>query len=377
MTAPLQRCRFIWGSCERIAAVPRLSVVTDADYLPAGAGAPWALRAADGRIIEAGGDPEALPPSRQQAAAPTAEYLYIGPLITHYGHFLIGTLARLWPLLSWQGPPPTLLCHAAGPQSDWAGLDVLTATLDRFGLTAADIVAFDRPLRLGRVAIPELSLKEQTFVHDVHGALCREIGRPFWHAAEVDEAAQPVYLSKDRLTSGIARMQGEAALCEALARRGVAIVHPETLRSGEQVRLFSRHRIVLGSVGSAFHTAAFAAPGRRVIGLNFAAHLKANFPLLDGLKGTQAKYYHPAGSQSGPEPGFQFGWSLPDPDGVAEELLARAARFERLDAEDAAADAARRRASESLIRRLRRLLVRPVRAAARRLRNASGSAGPQ
>jgi hypothetical protein len=371
MTARLQRCRFVWGACERRDALPVLDIVADADYLPASGGTPWALRAADGRIIEAGGEPGSVVSPRPREAAPEAEYLYIGPLITHYGHFLVGTLARLWPLLTWQGKPPTLLCHATGPRSDWAGLDVLMAVLDRFGLTVADIIAFDRPLRIGRVAVPEPSLKEQAFTHAIHGALCREIGRPFWDGAGVDTAAGPVYLSKDRLALGIARMQGEGALCEALARRGVAIVHPETLRFSEQVRLFSRHRMVLGSVGSAFHTAAFAAPGRRLIGLNFAAHLNANFPLLDGLNGTQAKYYHPVGSQSGPEPGFQFGWSLPDPEGVAEELLARAARFDALDAEDAAADSARRRASENLTTRLRRLLVRPIRGAVRRLRRSS------
>lgn len=157
--------------------------------------------------------------------------------------------------------------------------------------------------------------------------------------------ARPVYLSKARLAAGISRMRNESALCEALARRGVDIAFPETLGLPELARLLSARRIVLGTAGSAFHTAIFAAPGRRILGLNWAPHLNANFPLLDAQNGTRARYYHPEGSESGPDAGFHFGWSVPDPEAVAAELVWRAERFDDLDGIDDAQDAARRRAA--------------------------------
>ena len=146
-----------------------------------------------------------------------------------------------------------------------------------------------------------------------------------WDADRVDTEIRPVYLSKSRLALGVSRLRNEDALCAALARRGVDIAFPETLGLPALVRLLSERRIVLVTTGSAFHTAAFAAPGRRIVGLNWAPHLNANFPLLDGLNGTRGRYYHPAGSEAGPDDGFHFGWSVPDPEGVAEELVRRAA----------------------------------------------------
>lgn len=340
MTQTLQRCRVVWGQTDRIAALPVVRRVADALYRPGGGG--WSLSAPDGTVLAATGTPGAIdgPVSTPAETGPT---LFIGPLVTHYGHFLVGTLARLWPLLTWQGPPPRLLCPglAAGARPVLPFLDVVLA---HFGLSADDLVSFDRPTRIADLILPDPALKEQAFAHDVYGELTRAIGRPFWDPAAVDAVTRPVYLSKSRLASGISRMRDEDALCAALVRHGIDIAFPEALGLPDLVRLLSARRVVLGTAGSAFHTAAFAAPGRRIIGLNWAPHVNANFPLLDGANATTARYYHPVGCESGPDAGFHFGWSVPEPEAVAAELAWRAERFDALDAIDDAADAARRRA---------------------------------
>ncbi len=65
----------------------------------------------------------------------------------------------------------------------------------------------------------------------------------------------------------------------------------------EQVRLFATRRVVLGSVGSALHTAIFAPPGRRVIGLSHAPRINPTFRLVDVLAGNRVAYLHQPGTE--------------------------------------------------------------------------------
>jgi hypothetical protein len=343
VTETLERCRAVWGRTDRIAALPALRHVTDAVYRP---GPAWNLTGPDGTLLDGAADAEAGP----MQSAEAVPHLYLGGLATHYGHFLVGTLGRLWPLLDWRGPPPRLLCHAT---EDPAALPFLAPILAGFGLTPSDVVRFDRPTRIPHLVLPAPSLKEQAFTHAVHADLVRAIGAPFWKGVAVDGEARPVYLSKARLTAGISRLRNEPELEVALARRGVDVVYPETLALPALVRLFSERRVVMGTAGSAFHTASFAAPGRRILGLNWAPHLNANFPLLDGLNGTRGRYYHPVGTETGPDEGFHFSWSVPDADALAEEMVERAADFDNLDVRDAV------RSRTGFATRIRRLFRRP------------------
>ena len=102
-----------------------------------------------GTIIEFGANPMLTDVVDQADDRPT---LFIGPLITHYGHFLLGTFARLWPLLSWTGPRPRLLCDAEGPldmlHGRWAALPFLADILARFDLSVEDFVAYQNVTRI-------------------------------------------------------------------------------------------------------------------------------------------------------------------------------------------------------------------------------------
>lgn len=320
-------CRTLWGTCERHETLPRLRRFGRVDFYPIRTDGPWGLFARDGRRLGVGHEPvagEALP---EPEPVETGPLLFIGRLALHYGHFVINTLPHLWPLAGWTGRRPKLLCHAA--PGSWNGTPFLAALLERLGYGLDDLVTFDRPVRLADVLVPDPALHEQASVHAVFGDLCRRVGEGFWNPAEVDSVVRPAYLAKTRLASGITRLVNEGEIADELDRRGVEIVHPETLDFAAQVRLLSTRRIVLGTVGSAFHTTVFAAPGRRLVGLNWQPALNANFPLLDGLNESRARYYH-AHSTRYREPGaFEVSWEVPDPRGIARELLERAERLDR------------------------------------------------
>ncbi|WP_407528138.1 glycosyltransferase family 61 protein [Methylobacterium oryzisoli] len=316
------------------------------------------------------GPEETAPDGLPHEAASDATHLFVDPIAPHYGHFVTDTLARLWPLATWEGPRPKLLSLAPWPA---AGGEAAAAILGRLGLTPADLVVADRPLRIPHLVVPDPAFRERSLVHRAFGELCRAIGQGLWREDEVDAVARPVYLSKSRLAAGISRIANEEAIVAELDRLGVEIVFPETLPFGEQVRLFSTRRVVMGSTGSAFHTAAFAAPGRRILGLNWMRRVHANFALLDGIGGHSARYYFPLGTRYAQAEAFHFGWTVRDPRGVAAELVERAQAFDTLDARDAAEEAAAAAAERSALGRarsfaagLRGRISRHLRAAARR-----------
>lgn len=351
----LQRSEAFYGRAEVRAGRPALRLVEDAHYLtrlPHLDKVPVIFDAAGRMVVESldhhSGDrtptwqttewPEHQGPVTDEA--PEGTYLYLGAIHPHYGHFVINTLARFWPLLDFDEGAlrPTLLCHGPGLGADWSGTPFIPEILGRLGLSVMDLASFGRPVRIRTLLVPQAALQQDDYAFPVLAELCREIGRGYYAPEEIDADPQPVYLSKTRLTQGVRRFANEAAVTEVLAREGVRIVHPELLSFPEQVRLFARHRVILGANGSAFHTLLFAPPGRRVIALADRLKLSATYRLIDLITGTQAHYYYPVGTTSHVGDGFTVNFCFREPETVAAELLAKIARIDSLREHDLDAD---------------------------------------
>jgi hypothetical protein len=258
--------------------------------------------------------------------APEETYLFLGGAHLHYGHFLVTTLPRFWPLLRAR-PAAPILCYAPTHDSLWQPYRFAIDILARLGLDVRDIHAFDTPMRLRRVIVPAPAFQEEGFAHTVFRDLCRTIGAGCYAPEEVDAEERPAYLAKTRLAGGVRRFANEAAVTEILAREGIEILHPEAMSFSEQVRLFARRRVVAGSLGSAMHTALFAPSGRRVVALSPGPVINPTFLLVDALCGNAVSYLHQPGTAE-TEPGaFGSQQALTDPRAAAEGLLRRIERM--------------------------------------------------
>lgn len=316
----LQRCRVLWGEDTLVAGDPDIRHVRDVLYRPWSPTRDYGLHP--------------VPADTSFEEAPDLDYLYVGNLVSHYGHFLIDTLSRFWPLLRDPERDFVLLAHAPEQDTRWQDVPAIGEILARFGRTARDVVTFAEPRRVGRVTIPAPSFVERSRAHAVFGDVMRFVGSPFWSPRIVDREARPAYLSKSRLAGGVNRLVDEAELERELERRGFDVIYPETLSLAEQVALFARRRFVASTAGSALHTALMSAPGRRILALNIHQHLHANHALFDRLGGSRAFYYFAPGSTHGEHPGFSVGWALERPDIVAAEMAASLAIFDRLESRD-------------------------------------------
>lgn len=316
----LQRCRVLWGEDTLVAGDPDIRHVRDVLYRP------WSPAQDYGFHPVLADEPF--------EDAPDLDYLYVGNFVSHYGHFLIDTLSRFWPLLRDPDREFVLLAHTPWQDTPWQDVPAIGEILARFGRTAHDVVTFAVPHRIRRMTIPDSSFVERSRAHVVFGEVMRFVGRPFWSPELVDRETRPAYLSKSRLAGGVSRLVDEADLERKLERRGFDVIYPETLSLPEQVALFARRRFIVGTAGSALHTALMSAPGRRILALNIHQHLHANYALFDRLGGQRAFYYFVPGSTEGEHPGFSVGWTLDRPDRVAAELAASLAIFDRLESRD-------------------------------------------
>ncbi|HYZ60823.1 MAG TPA: glycosyltransferase family 61 protein [Acetobacteraceae bacterium] len=245
--------------------------------------------------------------------APQAHYVHAGPLILHYGHFLLATLSRLWPGF---GPGRRFVWFSnSGPRAPF-----VAACLAGLGLGLDQFRHFTRPTRIRRLTVVAPAFEEGHFAHHVYRRMCLGIGERL--APVPAGSGPPVYLTRTGLPGGVKRVANEAAVCAALAALGVEIVEPERLSLAQQIALFGSDRVIMGTAGSAFHTAIFVPPRARLIAIEL--HNSDNQILLNRLGAARMLHLrpvtalYPAMASSGP---FKGVYTFPDPAAVARDLL--------------------------------------------------------
>jgi capsular polysaccharide biosynthesis protein len=333
----LERCTELVGTDRIIGPDPVEELCRDVVFRPFDPvpwlGDPkWGVYFTDGRLVEAAayrrlprrdlvGQSDNIGPLTGPLPRVNGTYIYGGPIIPHYGHFLTAALARLWPILR-DGPPRApILCHSIERPEDWFARPYVAAIFGRLGLTLANFAHFREPVIISRLRVPRPAVEEQHFAHAVYGDLARAIGAPY--ARESAEAG-PVYVSKTRLGSGSTyRLVNEPALEAAFEARGIRIMYPERMTVPEQIARLASASTIVGTVGSAFHTTLFCGRPKRIIGLAYAKAINSNYAIIDKLAGNQSLYVHaPTLMAEAPTEGITFGYRADNTTALAQDLLA-------------------------------------------------------
>ena len=334
----LTLCNGRLGGNDVIQAEPATTEWHDVVYLPAGmpAGCNGGLYDRSGQLLPHSGYYRG--PDRQLVAqvasvpvdtwaaaeaAPDDTYIFGGALQTHYGHFLLGTLARFWHLRPGRRPPGKIVMQAPIQLAAWFEMPHIAFLFGRLGLTTADFVQWDRPMRLHSVVVPEASFEELSSAHQAFASLGNAVGNGVASTGWAHRNSTPVYLCKSRLRSGVWRIRNEMELADTLARRGVDVVFPEELSLSDQIGLYQTRETVLGTVSSGFHTSIFASEAATIVGLNHDAVIVSNYTLIDAVNGNTSHYYHPQGAitAAGSDGAFSLNFDLMSPGDTAGDLL--------------------------------------------------------
>ncbi|WP_135502234.1 glycosyltransferase family 61 protein [Roseovarius aestuariivivens] len=253
--------------------VPGVEIVRNAcvaPVLPHGRMAAGVFRA-DGSFVEASrtllsrGRLTDVPPRPDPAGARRlpGRFLFAGPARAHFGHFLLESLGRLWPLTEDAVPPDGLLFLppradiSLGPlQSQHAGLfDALCPGLPQIATTEP-------------VVVEELIVPGQAFGHGpwITGTPAfRALMRSRLESAFPADGPERLYISRSRLRGAEKLVDGEARIEKLMRRAGYTVFHPERHDIATQVARYRAARWLVGPDGSAFHLAAcVVVPGTRV-----------------------------------------------------------------------------------------------------------------
>jgi hypothetical protein len=274
---------------------PDVSVVNDAVFIPAGAatgnGQPkyaGGIVDADGRTIDTaqmhrkggkriGGLAESV------TVAPTHEIdddvVYLGLLFNHYGRVLLESLARVW-YLDRVDPSVKVIFNTAnaaqGGIAPW-----LPELFSLFGIPPERVLRLHTSTRLRRAIVPEPLFEQFYSAHEVMVQPFREVAARV--AGDVTPSAQPLYLSRRRLSSRQRPVVGEADLEEVLRAEGFHVAYPETMSLEEQVRMINGHTDIVSSLGSAAHSILFALHRPRLHLLASRDDIPANYFLCSAL----------------------------------------------------------------------------------------------
>ena len=263
----------------------------------------WGLYDASGELIKEGvdylrGEPIASgqlldrsDPFDFEAWAPEQNYLYVGVMNPHYGHFIVNSLSRFCWALQNRPPGMNLLCHCPIPLHALKTFPFIRDIFDQIDIDLAQFCTFDTRTRIQNVYVPETGFREQFAIHPDFRKLCLSIGSRLVKFPA--QASNIVYLSKARLKGGVGLLDAEAELEEQARLVGCQIVYPETLSFRDQLEIFANAKVIIGTVGSALHTSVFCAGAKTIIGLSPTPQINSNFGLIDRLTGNNCIYFAP------------------------------------------------------------------------------------
>lgn len=330
----LQPCTALWGGADISEADPPVAVIRDGLYLPYRSGERWGVFDRDGRIVPIATDfrdgrepshaqrvhPQA-PAGRISNRVPLGRLIYGGYINTHFGHFLINSLPRLWAVGRLSTPGTRILCHAASAPADWFSVPFIGTILAAIGLTPRDFVVLQEPVRLPGLIVPGTALREQSAGHRVYARFCRAIAERIAPGHGRPREARPVYYSKARLRGAVGLIANELEIEAVMREAGIDVVYPEQMPLAEQIRLMSERDCLIGTSGSFFHTSIFCPP-RKIVCINYTESINSNYAIIDRLAGNAAAYHYPPALRvDAGRTGVLTTRYLPDARAVARELL--------------------------------------------------------
>lgn len=270
-----------------------------------------------------------LEPTDYSYVSAPGEYIFLGPINLHYGHFLLSILSRLWWLVgkTVHADLKLLYCNSRTPQEIFA-VPFIRDIFNVLGLKESNLLKFDTPMRLEKVIIPAPSFEENNIAYEAFAKFCNWIGDKVENHYPARQSSTPAYFAKTKIEKGVSRLFNEDILCERLEKYGIDIIIPEELSLFQQIMIFRERPLVMGTTGSALHTGIFT-PRNRLIGLSYGEEMWSNQILLDGINNNDSLYVYPKDDilRIGKYERFQNNFVLADPIRTADELVRKTESF--------------------------------------------------
>ena len=202
--------------------------------------------------------------------------LFLGAMHSHYGHFLVESLTRVWALFDGQLDTNGLEFLSTDnnwsvTNSFWGNNNSISAyansILSAAGVSATTIFHYDEPCIVTNVIVPAPSATVMSqmpyYVTRRLVESLRRIGsRLASYPTEVSNT--PLYLSRASVLMPSVESVLEKTMALIAKDRGFRVVELESLPIETQVSIVASHKYIIGSIGSAFHTTLLVPSGKRL-----------------------------------------------------------------------------------------------------------------
>ncbi len=257
---------------------------------------------------------------------------YIGPVTTHYGHFLVTTLSRIWAQSIHDRKKRKYIYHGTETPQQLFLCDFVREIFQALDIFEADLIRFDVPTLIKEIEVPFPAFQELSYGFDIFAKTFLDLGDRLTGSRGKEKSDGPVFLSKNHIASGVSGFLNEAEFVDSLRREGVEIVSPEMLSFPEQVTLFRSGRLIGGMYGSAFHTSLFSHRNDLII-LNYESVVWTNQVIIDGLCENNTIYVYDKDSFLQEKTHrYMNNFVLGDPKELAKKFAEKMHSFTKVDA---------------------------------------------
>jgi capsular polysaccharide biosynthesis protein len=205
-------------------------------------------------------DPDVLDAAVRPEAQIDEECIYLGHLMSHYGHFLTETTSRFWALPYFPGRRvvfyPFIFGSAIRP--------FMQPFLEAFGITEDRTTFLREPCRFRRIIIPDRTFHFNASVHERHLEVAQRVRRHLG-LKDIDRGSLKIFLSRSRLSSGRTSVSNQAEVDVLMKELGFHVVHPQEIPIVQQIDMYARCEVMAGFSGSALHNCLFMNPGTVLI----------------------------------------------------------------------------------------------------------------
>lgn len=195
--------------------------------------------------------------------------VFIGIVPKHWGHFLIDTVCRLWPLIDEKYKNYKVAFCGFGWNENRIDGNYLEL-FETIGIDESNLLFIDKIYRFTEIIIPGPTMDYGTTFHKKYKEICRYIVQ---NAIENKKCfnLQPlpkIYFSRLDFFGSRINEVGEKEIAESFQDNGFKIISPESLSFVEQV-FYIHNCICMASLsGTIPHNAIFAKEGTEILILN-------------------------------------------------------------------------------------------------------------
>lgn len=221
--------------------------------------------------------------------------IYIGPLRTHWGHFLIDCSRRFWYMLDEQENYTIVYC-AFGYEEDTLPVNIINF-FRLLGIRQERLLNIRKPTKVKKILVPCMLKDIDNSYNDKFKSVFRKV------IGEVDEnlfeTAEKLYYTR----TGLKRKKeiGEELIEKIFRMNGYMVVSPEKESIEKQIALMKSCKIFASIEGTLAHNIVFAQEGTKQIILRKRLSINCRQPLINKCMGINATYinvgYRPFGTK--------------------------------------------------------------------------------